>query len=223
MAAVLVRHYYRRHRALMDSFRRQATITMTSANFDPTFGWHDIADHTLTLRGIGPQGATVVPSITFVARSVLSGVGSIHDPTAIALATTVTIPNDYSDVPIRHCQSHGFYGSLIEQRTALAALRNGTASEARFLCEGLELHLYPLNHGTGSTFCVEGVTSTIFESEFWPWPKHAREVGSRGERNFSDYCLRFAFVTSQIDPPYLDSFIHDIDLLLTHLQEFANG
>src|SRR6476619_2536582 len=84
---------------------REVSITMSSANIDPTFGWHDIPDHILTLRGIPHRlGNAVAPSITFVARSVLSRADSIHDPSAIALDTTITIPNDFSSVPIQHCR-----------------------------------------------------------------------------------------------------------------------
>jgi hypothetical protein len=35
------------------------------------------------------------------------------------------------------------------------------------------------------------------------------------------YCLRFAFKTSLVDPPYIDNFLHDVDALLSYLNELT--
>jgi hypothetical protein len=189
---------------------------MMSEHSESQVDWHEIAEHVMTLTGgVGSDA----PSIRFVTNCVLAPEAEIHRPAAIAFDTTICIPCDNSERPLRQTWRHGFYGSLDEFWSQLRKIRAGTAYEACLSMTGLDLKLY--HDARGRSDLVAEVTSSSFRG-VEPWPKREREIGeSLRRRGLPASCLHFAFLVPLIDPPCLDRFIDDIGCLLNHLQQFA--
>jgi len=192
---------------------------MTSDHNDKPLDWHDIEEHTLTLRGIETEPG-VAPSITFAAKIVLAPADSIHDPLAIGFDTTIRIPHRHATGPLIHTGCHGMYSSLSKRRMDFQSLRDGNTPEARISMEGFELRVFQHKQGSRSGLCVDGVVSSVRNIDQFPWPKRIGDWILAD--NSSAYAFQFAFRTSLVDPPHVDNFIRDMDKLLAHLQLWAN-
>lgn len=187
---------------------------MSSGNIDLSYDWQEIEEHTLTLRGVAGTS-----SVTFVARHVLSRPDMMHTPDAIDFDTTLCIHQWEPSEPIRVRRGHAMYASLWAARDELESLRSGAAVEVQLDLVGLELRLYQHSRGARSGLCVEGISSSVIDARWWPWCKRGRAIGDwlLDDNDFA-YCLRFAFLTTLIHPPYVDDFIRDINALLAYLE-----
>jgi hypothetical protein len=116
-----------------------------------------------------------------------------------------------------HC---GCYGSLTAFRDSLRDVREGRKSIAEL--EGAEgFHLSVSEHPIAGG-CVQG--SIIFPiSRTVESFQNSEAVGNALAKSDSTtaYRFQFAFKTSIVDPPHLDSFINDLNQLLTYLEQSA--
>ena len=173
--------------------------------------WYDIEPHQLRFRGRDSS------SVTLVADSVLSTVNARSAPVAIAFTATIEI---HHHPPLHLEFVGGFYGNLYTFRSELEAVRNGESREAVFDMERLRLSVYPHERGVRIGVIVEGEVSSTLDAEANPWPDDSRGIADwllmREEKQC--YNVRFAFHTYQVDPPYLDDVIKDIDRLSAHIR-----
>lgn len=176
-----------------------------------TYEWQDIPEHTLTLRGLG-WGDTSIVLVT----------DSIIPDTVIGFDVSVSIGEDSLVEPIKWHGRCGLYYSLGKFRTELSDLRNGKPVQARLSFEKLELVIYQHRCGVRSGLCVSGTASHPCDKDAWLAPAQDKEIEDRVLLDGSiAYCLRFAFMTSLVDPPYIDNFLHDVDALLSYLNELT--
>lgn len=184
-----------------------------------TAEWVDIVEHVLVLRGIDSSGSA--PVIKFVADSVLRGTDRTNGWSAIGFDVEVSLPN--GSHPILHRRRHGMYQSPVTFRDELVGLRNGTVLKATLSLTDLEMTIYRTKQRMNQQICVEGIVSSDVEARCFPWPRG--KLGTRDWHTSSDlpaHWLRFAFLTSLIDPPHLDSFRQGFDGLLTYLDDFES-
>ena len=191
---------------------RVAKSPMSNTDIDPTFGWQEIADHRLILRGIEEDSG-----VTLVADTVLATPETIHDPAAIGFTAQIStsIPNGN----LEHEIVGDFYGGLEELRSELVALRSGLRSEVEFSMVGLSLTIYR-HERIHNALCVEGTCSSVIPQKRWPWPKTTDDLGNWLIDEKEGYCLQFAFMTSLGDQLGISEFISDIDELRSHLSLF---
>ncbi|HUY87656.1 MAG TPA: hypothetical protein VMV10_02870 [Pirellulales bacterium] len=181
---------------------------MYNIRMAPTPGWQEIPEHTMTLRGPGRDTSVVLVADEFIPNTV------------IGFDVPVSIAEDRLHEPIRWRGRCGMYDSLGEFRTQLSDLRNGQPVQARLWLEGFELVIYHHRRGVRSGLCVAGTASSPGDCDAWFGPAREKDIG---DRLLLDepiaYCLRFAFMTSLVDPPYIDNFLSDMDALLSYLNE----
>jgi hypothetical protein len=173
----------------------------------PGWNWQEITPHTMTLRGLD-SGASII----LVADSILPGAA------AIGLDISISIPEGKLLEPIQFRRRCGMYSSFHAFRMQLAALRDGQNTQPHLSLVGLDVVLYQHRLGIRTGLCVEGTASSIDDQRAQPWPEREHEIGDRLLLDGpTAYCLRFAFKTSLVDPPYIDSFAHEIGELLSHI------
>jgi hypothetical protein len=178
---------------------------------DRDFGWKEIAEHWLTLRGDG--------EITLVTNSVLATSDTMHEPSAIGFNVTINAGSCDSIETRQYRSCHGFYGRLEDRRAALARFRAGSIDQVWMDMLGFRFGIYQL--GSGTTV-VEGFVSNLVPIEWYPWPMREGEItDAMLDHGPFMTCYRFAFRTSLVDPPHVDEFIHDFDELIAHLQMYA--
>lgn len=178
---------------------------------DPDFGWKEIAEHTLTLRGDG--------ELKLVTDSVLATSQTMHEPSAIGFNVAITAGSCHFIETQQYRSCHGFYGRLEDRRAALARFRAGNVGQVWIDMLGFRFGVYQLESGAT---VVEGFVSNLIRNKWYPWPKREGEITDAilDHEPFVT-CYRFAFRTSLVDPPYVDNFIHDIDALIAHLQLYT--
>lgn len=176
-----------------------------------TYEWQEIPEHTLTLRGFG-LGDT---SIVLVADSIIPDA-------VIGFDVSISIGEDNLVEPIKWHGRCGLYDSLGKFRTDLSDLRNGKPVQARLSLEGFEFAIYDHRCGVRMGTCVSGTASHPCDGDVWLGPAQDKEIGDRVLLDGPiAYCLRFAFMTSLVDPPHIDNFLSDIDALLSYLNELT--
>lgn len=172
------------------------------------YGWHAIPETALTILGHDA-------SIRLIAKAALCHEMSVHAPDAISFDVTIELSNAPYQ-PIRHAGSHGFYGSLRQFQEDLKQLKAGQIAEAKIHLEGVEIAF-----GTkrGNEMLVSGCISNVREQGFWPWPTNKTNLWKYLQPHSSPATnLRFAFRSSIIDPPRLDTLIREVGLLLDQLK-----
>jgi hypothetical protein len=114
------------------------------------------------------------------------------------------------------------YSSLGEFRAQLSDLRAGHPVQARLSLDGVGLVVYHHRRGVRSGLCVSGEVWSPSGRDAWLGPARQKDVGDQLLLYHPiSYCLQFAFKTSLVDPPYIDNFLHDVDALLSYLNELT--
>ena len=183
-----------------------------SHGIDPTFGWHEIADHEVVLRGVDPFA-----SLTLRTNHVLACQETIGSPRAVAFTAEISLPN-HNAPPNTYSYHFGFYGGSLHFRDAVARLRKGLYASVQIEgAEGFELELFEDSRIGG---CVCGsYFSPLYPPFMQSFPKPTPLAHMfRVTDTTAAHSLQFGFRTSFVDPPYLDEFIHGLDALLEHLE-----
>ncbi|HVX14001.1 MAG TPA: hypothetical protein VHC22_22645 [Pirellulales bacterium] len=165
--------------------------------------WRQIPRQTLTLRGLAPDTALVFVADRIIPRQ------NIGFDVSISLAAEVRLERHHCDVYSPDVLAD-FYRQLND-------LRQGRSARPTLSLTGLELTIYEHRRKI-KTGTIAEVLASSCGGKSWPWPE--RGIGDRLlVDDPTAHCLRFAFKTSLVDPPHVDSFLQDIDRLLTSLRD----
>jgi hypothetical protein len=179
---------------------------MYNAAMTRTYDWQEMPEHKMTLLGFGGDASVVLVADSIIPDAV------------IGFDVSLSIADELLLEPIKWRGRCGMYSSLGKFRTELSHLRNGQPVQARLSLEKFELVIYHHRRGVRTGLCVSGTASSPGESDAWFGPTREQEIGDRLLLDEpTTYCLRFAFKTSLVDPPYIDNFLRDIDALLSYL------
>jgi len=186
-----------------------------SAGFDPTFGWHEIADHTLVLRGLDG-----VASLKLDTDHVLGRPDSIHTPSAIAFDAEITLPRVNRGDTIVFQHAFGCYGAITGFAYELTEVRHGRQTTAELHgAEGFQLTIID---SPKAGLCVYGSITNPLYATFSPFPEVSQiPTALDPVDQTAVHDIRFAFLSSLVEPPLLDNFISDINQLTSHLALYA--
>jgi hypothetical protein len=113
----------------------------------------------------------------------------------------------------------GHYGEFVGFRDELVSVRNGAEGVATFDAGNFVLTIGRHGKGVHEGMLVQGACSSVKSAEYSPWPNR-RPIGDLIVTNPETHvCMQFAFLTSQVDPPYLDNAIQELNAIIRQITE----
>jgi hypothetical protein len=168
--------------------------------------WIEIPNFTFAIRGVGGS------SVTFVAESVLAKrivpVGIVY--------YTVTVLVETPDATCRHSVRFADYSGLWRLRDGLLAIRSGEGESVSLTTNVFAMTLGIHSVGVRKGLLVQGHCST------------GDDVEGAESHSLADIAVldarpvvhtRFAFLSSLVDPPYVDAAITEMNEILRFLEE----
>ncbi len=170
--------------------------------------WLDIPRFEFEIRG------TDGSCVQFASETVLDK--CVSSSGVVSFDATLTLQTPHST--FQHSFQFADYNGLRPFRDAMSAVRNGTGDTASMAGAGFSLAIGTHQAGVREGLLVEGYCSSIHDLAKSPWPAR-KPIGDLVllERQ-SIGCVRFAFLSSLVDPPYVDNAIADIDAIIHYLE-----
>lgn len=113
----------------------------------------------------------------------------------------------------------GHYGEFVGFRDELVSVRNGTEGTATFDAGNFVLTIGRHRKGMHEGMLVQGSCSPVQyppnSSSSDPWSIEDRVVTNHE----THVCVQFAFLTSQVDPPYLDNAIQEVNAMIHQITD----
>ena len=170
--------------------------------------WLDIPRLEFEIRGIDGSSIHFASKAVLSKRVVLTGV--------VSFEATLRLLTPYSTV--QHSFQFADYNGLRPFRNALSAIRDGTGNTASMAGKGFSLTIGLHESGVREGLLVEGYCSSLHDLDYSPWPasKPIGDLVLLDSRSVA--CIRFAFLSALVDPPYVDNAIAGIDAIIQFLQ-----
>lgn len=170
--------------------------------------WLDTPRLEFEIRGIDGSSIHFASESVLAKRVVLTGV--------VAFDATLVVQTPNST--FRHSFRFADYSGLRPFRNSLAAIRKGSGNSASTAGDGFSLTVGSHQLGIREGLLVEGYCSSIADLAQSPWP--VREpIGDLVLLDYESFgCIRFAFLSAIVDPPYLDDAIAGMDSIIQFLE-----
>lgn len=170
--------------------------------------WLDIPRFEFEIRGIDGSSIHFASETVLARRVVFTGV--------VSFDATLTLRTPYST--FQHPFQLADYSGLRPFRDGLSAIRNGTGDTASMAGAGFSLAIGSHQTDAREGLLVEGYCSSIHDPKYSPWPAR-KPIGDLVlfDRE-SIACIRFAFLSSLVDPPYVDNAIAGIEAIIQYLE-----
>jgi hypothetical protein len=168
--------------------------------------WIEIPNFTFAIRGMGGS------SVTFVAESVLAKrivpIGVVY--------YTVTVLVETPDSTCRHSLRFADYSGLRRLRDGLSAIRSGAEESVSLATDAFAMTLGFHSVGVRKGLLVQGQCSTSGDTD-GAERQSCADIAVLDARPMVH--TRFAFPSSLVDPPCVDTAISEMNELLRFLEE----
>lgn len=170
--------------------------------------WLDIPRLEFEIRGIDGSSICFASETVLAKRVVLTGVVSFD-----AILTLRTPCSTF-----QHSFQFADYSGLRPFRDGLSAIRNGTGHTASMTGTGFSLTVGLQESGAREGLLVEGYCSSINDLQYSPWPSR-KPIGDLVLLDSESVgCIRFAFLSALVDPPYVEDAIAGLDAIIQFLE-----
>ena len=171
--------------------------------------WFDIPRLEFEIRGIDGSSIHFASDTVLAKRVVLTGV--------VSFDATLSLRTPYST--FQHSFQFADYNGLRPFRDGLSAIRNETGDTASMAGDGFSLTVGLQESGVREGLLVQGYCSSIHDLEYSPWPSR-KPIGDFVLLDSESVgCLRFAFLSAIVGPPYVSNAIAGIDVIIQFLED----
>jgi len=152
-------------------------------------------------------------SIHFVSESVLARRVVLTGVVSFSALLTVCAPNSATTHSFRFAD----YAGLRPFRDGLSSIRGGSSRIASMSCGGFSMTVGLHKRGVREDLLVSGHFTSIQGWGASPWPPRIADLVLVNSESAA--CVQFAFLSSVVDPPYVDDAIAQIDHIIRLLQD----
>jgi hypothetical protein len=168
-------------------------------------GWPEIPPFEINFQGVDGS------SIRLTATSILRGHGAVSFDAQLALSSAHNT--------FRHEFVFADFDCVRPFRDELAAVRKGTGQTATMTGAGFLMTIEAHEYGPRDGLMVHGYYSSIQNIKHTPWPSRTH-IGDHVLDGREDAaCIRFAFRSSLVDPPFLDEALKQTNELVQFLRD----